>query len=144
MTVFDGNLKRDGDGRFAPGTVPGPGRPAGVPNRTTTDLREIRHAIAGAYYTCGGRELMQRLADENPQAFIKAVVSCLPREDRLELNSSQRTLTVMVSREQSPDDALAFVRRCLEIADGEPVERQHVVAAMRQQNADQNKRLDSP
>ena len=108
------------------------GRTAGVPNRTTTDLRQLRAEIASAYYTCGGREIMERLAAENPQAFIKAVVSCLPKEDRLELTSTQRTLTVVLSKEPDPDKILDLIQCCLSIADGQAVTREVVIEAMGQ------------
>ena len=64
------------------------------------------------------------------EAFIKAVVSCLPRSDQLELLETRRTLSVQLAREPDPDETLTLIRRCLSIADGEPVEREHVFEAM--------------
>ena len=73
---------------------------------------------------------MERLANEKPEAFMRCIVSCLPRADQLELTSTQRTLTVVLSREPDPDETLDLIRRCQDIADGEPLEREHVIEAM--------------
>ena len=54
------------------------------------------YAIASAYHTCGGHEIMERLAKEKPEAFMRAIISALPREDRLELSENKRTLTVVL------------------------------------------------
>lgn len=54
---------------------PGPGRPKGLPNKTTTLLKEmILQALDGA----GGVAYLQRQADENPGPFLTLVGKVLP------------------------------------------------------------------
>ena len=74
---------------------------------------------------------MARLASEKPEAFMRCVVSCLPRADQLELTNPQRTLTVVLGREPDPGETLALIQRCLSIADGETMTREHVIEAMK-------------
>lgn len=55
--------------------VPGPGRPKGVPNKTTTEVKQmILEALAGA----GGVEYLIRQADEKPAAFLALVGKVMP------------------------------------------------------------------
>ncbi|HUN00417.1 MAG TPA: hypothetical protein PLI96_08035 [Halothiobacillus sp.] len=56
-------------------TNAGKGRVAGVPNKTTTILKDmILQALDGA----GGVEYLQRQADENPGPFLTLVGKVLP------------------------------------------------------------------
>lgn len=58
---------------------PGPGRPKGVPNKTTTQLKE---AILQAAEQAGGETGMvgylQTQAEENPQSFLPLLGKVLP------------------------------------------------------------------
>lgn len=69
----DGKPKRVGDG------TPGPGRPKGVPNKTTTQLKE---AILEAAEKAGGEDklvgYLQLQATENPTAFMSLLGKVLP------------------------------------------------------------------
>ncbi len=54
---------------------PGPGRPKGVPNKTTTAIKEL---IIGALDKAGGLEYLLRQANENPTAFLTLVGKVIP------------------------------------------------------------------
>lgn len=58
---------------------PGPGRPKGVPNKTTTLLKD---AILQAATQAGGEEglvgYLQKQADANPQSFLPLMGKVLP------------------------------------------------------------------
>lgn len=135
MTDSDGNLKRSDNGRFAKGTGAGPGRLAGVPNRTTTDLRELRREIAAAYHDCGGREIMRRLAAERPADFMRCVLAVLPREDRLEL-TEPNSMKIVIQRTPNPQDTLDLIHKCEALADGEPITLATVKKVLRNRPTD--------
>jgi hypothetical protein len=61
--------KRVGDG------TPGPGRPKGVPNKTTAALKDM---ILGALNNKGGVLYLEKQADQNPTAFLSLVGKVLP------------------------------------------------------------------
>jgi len=54
---------------------PGPGRPKGVPNKTTTALKEM---ILEALNNKGGIAYLEGQADENPTAFLTLIGKVLP------------------------------------------------------------------
>ena len=66
-------------GRFQKGQAPGPGRPPGVQNKTTVQLKQ---AILDALEAAGGEEgsvgYLKRLAIENSSAFAGLVAKVLP------------------------------------------------------------------
>lgn len=49
MTDSRNGEKRDGSGRFAPGTAPGPGRTPGTPNRATAEAKRVKEAILASW-----------------------------------------------------------------------------------------------
>jgi hypothetical protein len=55
----------------------GKGRVKGVPNKLTSDMREM---IRGALDDVGGREFLAEQARENPVAFLNLVGKIIPRE----------------------------------------------------------------
>ena len=55
----------------------GAGRVKGVPNKITTDLREM---IRGALDDVGGRAFLVEQARINPVAFLSLVAKIIPRE----------------------------------------------------------------
>lgn len=59
------------------GGKPGPGRPRGVPNGITSDLKAM---IRGALDKAGGVDYLVRQANENPAAFMSLVGKTLPKE----------------------------------------------------------------
>jgi hypothetical protein len=72
-----GKPRRVGDG------TPGPGRPKGVPNRTTTQLKEAILAAAGRHGedgtgTHGLEGYLFRLASDEPRAFAGLLGKVLP------------------------------------------------------------------
>lgn len=58
-----------------PNLVAGPGRPKGVPNKTTMALKEM---ILAALDDVGGQAYMARQAEENPTAFMTLIGKVLP------------------------------------------------------------------
>ncbi len=54
---------------------PGPGRPKGVPNKTTTAVKDM---ILAALDKAGGMEYLLRQASENPTAFLRLVGKIIP------------------------------------------------------------------
>lgn len=65
----DKKPRRVGDG------TPGPGRPKGIPNKTTQALKDM---ILGALDNKGGVAYLEKQADENPTAFLTLVGKVLP------------------------------------------------------------------
>lgn len=61
--------KRVGDG------TPGPGRPKGVPNKTT---RAAKEAFALAFEGIGGVSALKAWAEENPGEFFKLYAKLIP------------------------------------------------------------------
>lgn len=67
-------VKKTGKNEIGQGK-PGPGRPKGVPNKLTTELKEmILEALNGA----GGVDYLMAQAEENPTAFLSLVGKVLP------------------------------------------------------------------
>ena len=56
---------------------PGPGRPKGIPNKITANVKEL---ILGALDQAGGQSWLARQADENPVAFMALLAKLLPSE----------------------------------------------------------------
>lgn len=57
------------------GARPNAGRPKGVPNKLTTDVKEM---ILAALNGAGGADYLQRQANENPASFMTLVGKVLP------------------------------------------------------------------
>lgn len=53
----------------------GPGRPKGIPNKTTTQVKEM---ILAALDQAGGISYLVEQAEKNPQAFLTLVGKVLP------------------------------------------------------------------
>lgn len=54
---------------------PGPGRPKGVPNKLTAD---VKAAILEAFQQAGGATYLARIADEKPETFCALLGKVLP------------------------------------------------------------------
>ncbi len=67
------------------------GRKPGVPNKVTTELREM---ILGALDEAGGQAYLVEQARDNPQAFLGLVGRTLPKEIKAELTAG--TLRVLL------------------------------------------------
>lgn len=80
--------RRVGDG------TPGPGRPKGVPNKTTTQLKE---ALLEAATKAGGNGglvgYLTRQAQENPQSFLPLLGKVLPLQVAGDQDNPLRVVT---------------------------------------------------
>lgn len=75
-----GSVKKTGENLIGKGKA-GPGRPKGVPNKTTTLLKD---AILAAAAKAGGKEGLEgylaHQATENPQSFLPLLGKVLPMQ----------------------------------------------------------------
>lgn len=62
----------------------GKGRPRGVPNKITSDLKAM---VLCALDDAGGREYLARQAEENPGPFMALVGKCLPKDLNVDANA---------------------------------------------------------
>lgn len=62
------------------GARPGAGRPKGVPNKLTSD---VKAAILAAFEKAGGVAYLAKQAEENPQAFMTLLGKVLPTQTQL-------------------------------------------------------------
>jgi len=67
------------------GNKPGPGRPKGMPNKTTVDVRNMLIASLDAV---GGQEYLQRQAIENPKAYLSLVAKVIPSEVKSQITGA--------------------------------------------------------
>ena len=67
----------------------GPGRPKGVPNKTTAS---IKAAIEAAFQGVGGHEYLMRQAEENPQAFMTLLGKIIPAQVQTEISNPDGSL----------------------------------------------------
>jgi hypothetical protein len=56
---------------------PGPGRPKGIPNKTTQAIKDM---ITAALDEAGGISYLVRQAEENPKAFLSLVGRVVPMQ----------------------------------------------------------------
>lgn len=68
------SVKQTSENRIGKGKA-GPGRPKGVPNKTTAALKDM---ILGALDKSGGVDYLVRQAEENPGPFLSLVGKVLP------------------------------------------------------------------
>lgn len=64
------------------GARPGAGRPRGVPNKSTID---IKRAVMNAFAKVGGEDYLVYLAYTEPKVFGALIAKCIPSEMRAEL-----------------------------------------------------------
>lgn len=67
----------DGNGRFTAGN---PGKPRGATNKITRDVREM---VMKALDEVGGVAYLKAQAKKNPEAFLRLVGRCMPKDVRL-------------------------------------------------------------
>jgi hypothetical protein len=59
------------------GARPGAGRPAGIPNKFTTDVKEL---VLSALDGVGGKYYLMRQAEQNPSAFMSLLGRIIPTQ----------------------------------------------------------------
>ena len=79
--------QRDKQGRLLKGHpgLRGAGRPPRALNGTTVDLREVRARIVGSWRRVNGDALLDTLARDNPEGYVRIVCSLLPKPTELEV-----------------------------------------------------------
>ncbi len=80
--------RRVGDG------TPGPGRKKGVPNKTTTALKEMILKALDEASPGGGIEYLKRQSSENPVAFLSLVGKVLPLTVRGEGDNGEHIVAI--------------------------------------------------
>ena len=85
------------------GARAGAGRPKGVPNKTTTDMKL---AILEAFERAGGADYLTRLAADEPRTFVTLLAKVLPNEN---INANI-DLSDMTQRLQEGRDRVAKLR----------------------------------
>lgn len=73
---------------------PGPGRKAGVPNKTTAALKD---AILNAFEQAGGEAYLKKVADSDPKTFCALLGKVLPAEIKAE-HVGDMTLNITLKR----------------------------------------------
>lgn len=68
---------------------PGPGRPKGVPNKLTSD---VRAAIQAAFNGLGGADWLMEKAQENPTAFMTLLGKIIPAQVQAEVTNPDGSL----------------------------------------------------
>ena len=61
---------------------------------STLDARQLRTAILASWDRVDGGRLIDELAQKDPHAYLKLVVSVLPRNLELEVDAGDRALTI--------------------------------------------------
>ena len=74
---------------------PGPGRPAGSPNKITGDMRAM---ILQAFEKAGGADWLARQADENPVAFMGLLGKLLPAKVDMDANVINHEMPAVIRR----------------------------------------------
>lgn len=85
---------------YKPGCKPGPGRPRGMKNKTTVELREM---IEKALMKAGGVKYLRQQAIENPAAFLALVGRCLPKDIQVTTDSKIVVNLIGVERGRTRD-----------------------------------------
>lgn len=94
--------KRAVSGRNGQPVPTGGGRKKGIPNKLTTDLRDmIRKALDKA----GGLDYLVNQAHENPKAFLALLSKIIPAEIHATLDSKITRIEVLVSDSSKPDNS---------------------------------------
>jgi len=83
-----------------PGCKGGPGRPKGLPNKTTCDLRDVRRAIADSWGRCDGPKLLDKLAKDDPLSYLKLVIAVLPKA--IDDDPAVPDMKIVIVRESLP------------------------------------------
>lgn len=89
--------KTPGKRRVGDGT-PGPGRPKGMPNKTTAAMKEI---VREAFENAGGVAYLAEQAKANPTAFMTLLGKLLPLEANLHHDGTV-TLEQLVTQSLEP------------------------------------------
>jgi hypothetical protein len=64
---------------------PGPGRPKGMPNKSTTAIKEM---LLASLDSVGGQDYFKRQAEENPNAYMSLIGKIIPSEVKNQITGS--------------------------------------------------------
>lgn len=93
--------KTDGKRKVGDGT-PGPGRPKGVPNKTT---KTIRAAIEASFEKVGGANYLARMAIEQPTAYMSLLAKVLPAHMNIKTTDNTYRLIIETADADDPPSA---------------------------------------
>jgi hypothetical protein len=93
-------------GLFVKGGKPGPGRPKGLPNLNS---RELKENLMTAFRQVGGKRYLVKLAKENPEIFCRLLGKVLPVEKPVAQNTTN-VLNLNSGDRNSRDDLLLAQR----------------------------------
>ncbi|MEJ1934422.1 hypothetical protein WDZ92_29860 [Nostoc sp. NIES-2111] len=91
------------------GSRPGPGRPKGSRNKLSENfLRDVYDL-----WQAKGRDMLERVADEDPAKLVQVVANLLPKEmkiesRRLEALTTDELIAILREEGDSADDAAAL------------------------------------
>jgi hypothetical protein len=87
------------------GARPGAGRPRGIPNQTTIDLK---NAVVEAFERAGGADYLLGLAKSDPKTFASLLARCIPTESKNENHNIDAS--DMIRRIQAGRDRVAAAK----------------------------------
>ena len=84
-----------------PNLKAGPGRPKGLKNKWTTDVKAM---ILGALDKKGGQEWLEEQMEKNPVAFMTLLGKVIPSEVKADVTATVQNITRKIVDARNADD----------------------------------------